>query len=120
MSRSVWKADPYGTLEETLHRLLKLSPYRCARCDKRFMDAKIPSPRAERPRVIRWMSRAFSTASRALTRTPLDEAFRVYSIFGHALTPTGRMTQSVNERLVSRHQAAVGDGGLGEKSGLHA
>ena len=39
-SRSVWRADPHGALEETLHLLLRVSAYRCARCDKRFMDAK--------------------------------------------------------------------------------
>ena len=84
-SRSVWKADPYGALEETLHRFLRLSPYRCARCDKRFMDSKIPVPGAP-PRLIRrWLSRA----SRLLQRTPLDEALRMYSILGPSL-PTPR------------------------------
>jgi hypothetical protein len=84
------------------------------------MDAKIPVPSAERAVVSRWLSRALSTASRALTRTPLDEALRVYSIFGPSSPPTGRMAQSVNERSMSRQPGAVSDGGLGEKSGLHA
>jgi hypothetical protein len=57
-SRSVWKADPYGTLEETLHRVLRLSPYRCARCDRRFMDSKIPVPGAPPRLMRRWLSRA--------------------------------------------------------------
>jgi DNA-directed RNA polymerase subunit RPC12/RpoP len=120
-SRSVWKADPYGTLEETLHRLLKLSPYRCARCDRRFLDAKIPAPESQRFPLTRWFSRAFSTATRALTRTPLDEAFRLYSIFGQALTPTGCMSQSLKDRSIGRQPSAASDsGGLGENSGMRA
>jgi DNA-directed RNA polymerase subunit RPC12/RpoP len=94
-SRSVWKADPYGPLEETLHHFLRLSPYRCARCDKRFMDSKIPVPGAP-PRLIRrWLSRA----SRLLQRTPFDEALRAYSLFGPSLpTPV----RTVGPRLVER------------------
>ena len=56
-SRSVWKADPYGSLESILHRYLKLSPYRCARCDCRFLDSKIPSPDVPKPLVTRCFER---------------------------------------------------------------
>src|ERR1700741_4015169 len=50
-SRSVWKADPYGALEQILHNYLKLSPYRCARCDCRFLDTKISSGDAPLPLI---------------------------------------------------------------------
>lgn len=79
-SRSVWKADPHGTLEETLHLLLRVSPYRCARCDKRFMDAKKVRADAPAPRVNRWLAYARSTASRLMKskqRSPFEEGLKL-------------------------------------------
>jgi len=111
-SRSVWKADPYGTLEETLHRLLKLSPYRCARCDRRFMDSKIPTADAPPALMRRWLSRA----SRLLHRTPLDEALKQYSILGPPSVPNRRATL----QWTDRQPTAMEPGTLGEKSGLRA
>jgi hypothetical protein len=116
-SRSVWKADPYGTLEETLHRFLRLSPYRCARCDRRFMDSKIPASDAPPHLVRRWLSRA----SRLLHRTPLDEALKRYSIFEQPVPErAGRSTsQQRTDRSPSRSRSAgMEASGLGEKSGL--
>jgi DNA-directed RNA polymerase subunit RPC12/RpoP len=117
-SRSVWKADPYGTLEETLHRFLRLSPYRCARCDRRFMDSKIPASDTSPHLVQRWLSRA----SRLLHRTPLDEALKRYSIFEQPVPePAGRSTSQRTDRSPSRSRSAgVEASGLGEKSGLRA
>lgn len=110
-SRSVWKADPYGTLEETLHRWLRLSPYRCARCDRRFMDSKIPVADAPPALMRRWLSRA----SRLLHRTPLDEALRRYSILGPVPAPT----RNAAPRWTDRSPAAgIESGSLSEKSGL--
>ena len=83
-SRSVWKADSHGMLEETLHLLLRVSPYRCARCDKRFMDSKVCAADAPAPRTNRWFAYARSTASRVLKaaqRTSFEEALKVNSIF---------------------------------------
>ena len=79
-SRSVWKADPHGTLEETLHYFLKLCPYRCARCDKRFIDAKAPRPTDPKPRITRWMDYAKSKASRVFgsnDRSPYDNVLKL-------------------------------------------
>ena len=64
-SRSVWKADPQSALEETLHLILRVSPYRCARCDMRFMDAKLHTDIVP-TRFSRWMASARSAASRAM------------------------------------------------------
>ncbi len=55
-SRSVWRTDPLGALEETLHFLLRVSPYRCARCDNRFMDSKVVRPSDEPTRTSRWLA----------------------------------------------------------------
>ncbi len=82
-SRSVWRADPHGTLEETLHLLLRVSPYRCARCDKRFMDAKVCAADAPAPQMRRWLDYARSVASRMLEstqRTPFEEGLKLMSI----------------------------------------
>ena len=113
-SRSVWKADPYGTLEETLHRWLRLSPYRCARCDRRFMDSKIPTADAPAPLMRRWLSRA----SHLLQRTPLDEALKRYSILGPVPESTGNTAPRWIER--SKPVAAIEAGRLDEKSRLRA
>jgi transposase len=86
-SRSVWRADPHGTLEETLHLLLRVAPYRCARCDKRFMDSKTCAADAPAPRTNRWFAYARSTASRVLKsaqRTPFEEALKLNSIFAQS------------------------------------
>ena len=117
-SRSVWKADPYGTLEETLYRFLKLSPYRCARCDRRFLDSKILAADAPPAFTQRWLSRA----SRLLQRRPLDETLRLYSIFGQVQPDTAKdVTRRVVDRSFARTPTAVCEpGGLSEKSGLRA
>jgi hypothetical protein len=109
----VWKTDPYGTLEQTLYRFLKLSPYRCARCDRRFMDSKIPAPDTSPALMRRWLSRA----SRLLHRTPLDEALQKYSILGPPPAPNRRATQQWSDRSQPNGMEPAG---LGEKSGLRA
>jgi DNA-directed RNA polymerase subunit RPC12/RpoP len=105
-SRSVWKADPQGALEETLHLLLIVSPYRCARCDKRFMDSKVGSGTATEtasPRISRWLASARSILSRVLTRrAPFEDGLRLNSIFARKLETTeaplpdtlGRLTKA--------------------------
>lgn len=83
-SRSVWRADPHGTLEETLHFLLRVSPYRCARCDRRFMDSKVCAADGPAPRTNRWMAYMRSVASRVLKstqRSPFDEVLKLNSLF---------------------------------------
>jgi DNA-directed RNA polymerase subunit RPC12/RpoP len=80
MSRSVWKTDPQNTLEETLHFLLRVSPYRCARCDMRFMDAKQRADAAPPTRVSRWMSAFRSAASKAMIfsrRAPFSDDLKL-------------------------------------------
>ena len=84
--------------EETLHRFLRLSPYRCARCDRRFMDSKIPASDAPPRLVRRWLSRA----SRLLHRTPLDEALKRYSIFEHVCRSRPRVP--LHERTDRSHE----------------
>jgi len=82
-SRSCWKADPQNLLESTLHRVLRVSPYRCARCDMRFMDAKAKSE-VPPTRVVRWWTSARSAASRVFTlsrRSPFDEGLKLNSLF---------------------------------------
>ena len=69
-SRSVWKADPYGTIERILHDYLKLSPYRCARCDCRFLDTKISTGDAPLPLVTRAIDRVRGWVQ----RTPYDSS----------------------------------------------
>jgi DNA-directed RNA polymerase subunit RPC12/RpoP len=85
-SRSVWKTDPQNTLEDTLHLLLGVYPYRCARCDKRFMDAKASAAEASAPpNQNRWLAYLRSTGSRILRlvqRTPFEEGLRLNSILG--------------------------------------
>ena len=81
-SRSVWKADPQTTLEETLRLLLRVSPYRCARCDKRFMDSKAGAIDGPPTRISRWLTATRSTLSRVLTRRPpFEDGFQLTSIF---------------------------------------
>jgi DNA-directed RNA polymerase subunit RPC12/RpoP len=96
-SRSCWKADPQNTLEATLHRVLRVSPYRCARCDMRFMDAKA---KLEKPptRVGRWWASVRSRAARALTisrPSPFDDSLKL-----HSFLPSG---------VQIKHEGAVGD-----------
>jgi dissimilatory sulfite reductase (desulfoviridin) alpha/beta subunit len=80
--RSVWRCDPTGTLEETLHVLLKVSPYRCARCDQRFMDSKVCPADASAQQESRWRVYVGSVTSRMLgsSRTPLEEVLKLRSI----------------------------------------
>ena len=78
-SRSCWKTDPQNLLEETLHALLRVSPYRCARCDMRFMDAKTKSE-VTPAKVTGWWASARSAASRIFVvsrRSPFDESLRL-------------------------------------------
>jgi hypothetical protein len=104
-------------MEETLHRLLKLAPYRCARCDNRFLDSKTLRADAPRPFVHRWLSRA----SRLLQRRPLDETLRLYSIFGQPDSAAEQVAQRSGDRSrVSSRDAVRETGGLGEKSGARA
>src|ERR1700751_1512166 len=56
-SRSVWKTDLQSALEDALHLLLNVSPYRCARCDQRFMDAKASAAEVVAPpRTTGWLA----------------------------------------------------------------
>jgi hypothetical protein len=78
-SRSCWKTDPQSALEETLHALFRVSPYRCARCDMRFMDSKLKSE-APPARVTRWWAFIRSAASRVFVvsrRSPFDDSLRL-------------------------------------------
>jgi len=117
LSRSVWKADPYGTLEETLHHFLRLSPYRCARCDARFMDSKIPTAGAPPRLVRRWLSRGW----RLLQRTPLDESLRLYSILDPLLpTPASHEGPRLSDRSTKRPRSAANEPvGLRQNSGMN-
>jgi hypothetical protein len=81
--------DSVGAYEKTVHSLLRIAPYRCAWCDKRFLDYKITEPAilasltAEHPWVRRGVTRAQMTATKFRTatsrvlkvvqRTPLGE-----------------------------------------------
>jgi DNA-directed RNA polymerase subunit RPC12/RpoP len=83
-SRSVWKADPQNLLEETLRLLLKVSPYRCARCDKRFMDSKTYCSETTPSRMTRWFAHARSAASKMLEstrRNPFEDALLLNANF---------------------------------------
>jgi hypothetical protein len=88
-SRSVWRAAPHGTVEEALSRLLKLSAYRCARCDRRFLDSKVSSDAPEDISTTRrCVAYVRSKASRLLKltqRTPFEDSFNL-SIFAHKAT----------------------------------
>jgi hypothetical protein len=67
-------------LEETLQLLLRVSPYRCARCDKRFMDSKACAADTPTPQMSRWLAYARSMASRMLRstqRTPFDDGLKL-------------------------------------------
>jgi DNA-directed RNA polymerase subunit RPC12/RpoP len=116
-SRSVWKADPYGTLESFLYRFLKLSPYRCARCDRRFMDSKLPAQGTPLPFTRRLILRARSTASRLLHRAPVEQGLQLSMILRAPVsTPADRSMQSP-----FKSPSAAGErANLPEKSGLPA
>jgi|SRR5579872_3407839 len=95
-SRSVWKADPYGAIEQILHNYLKLSPYRCARCDCRFLDTKISSGDAPLPLVTRAIDRVRGWVQ----RTPYDTntALALNAILGAgSVKPERRFTPIVHE-----------------------
>jgi DNA-directed RNA polymerase subunit RPC12/RpoP len=80
LSRSVWKADPQNALEETLHLILRVSPYRCARCDERFMDAKKNAVDAPPLRITRWLTSARLAASRVMVfsrQSPFQDEFKL-------------------------------------------
>lgn len=83
-SRSVWKTDPQNALEDALHLLLNVYPYRCARCDKRFMDAKASAAEVVAPpRTSGWLASLRWAGSRILSlvqRTPFEEGLRLNSI----------------------------------------
>jgi DNA-directed RNA polymerase subunit RPC12/RpoP len=92
-SRSVWKADPYGALEQILHNYLKLSPYRCARCDCRFLDTKISAGDAPLPLVTRAIDRLRGWVQ----RTPYDTstALALNAIIGAASVKPERRLPSI-------------------------
>jgi DNA-directed RNA polymerase subunit RPC12/RpoP len=92
-SRSVWKADPYGTLEQIFHNYLKLSPYRCARCDCRFLDTKISSGDAPLPLVTRAIDRLRGWVQ----RTPYDTStgLALNAIIGSASVQPERRFASI-------------------------
>jgi DNA-directed RNA polymerase subunit RPC12/RpoP len=92
-SRSVWKADPQNALEETLHLILRVSPYRCARCDMRFMDSKLHSDITPPTRISRWLTSARSLASRAMIfsrKAPFQDELRLKLHSFSAPVPTRR------------------------------
>lgn len=91
--RSVWKADPQNALEETLHLILRVSPYRCARCDMRFMDAKLHSDITPPTRISRLLTSARSIASRAMIfsrEAPFQDELRLKLHSFSAPVPTRR------------------------------
>ena len=92
-SRSVWKADPYGTIEQILHNYLKLSPYRCARCDCRFLDTKISVGDAPLPLITRAIDRVRGWVQ----RTPYDTntALALNAILGSASVKQERRLPSI-------------------------
>jgi hypothetical protein len=101
-SRSVWKADPYGALEQVLHSYLKLSPYRCARCDCRFLDTKISSGDAPLPLVTRAIDRLRGWVQ----RTPYDTStgLALNAILGPAsVKPERRFHSIVHEPPPTGH-----------------
>jgi hypothetical protein len=74
---------------------LKLSPYRCARCDCRFLDTKISS--GER---LPLMTRAFDVVRSWVQRTPYDTntALALNAILGPpSVRPERRMPSIVVE-----------------------
>lgn len=105
-SRSVWKMDSVGAYEKTVHSLLRIAPYRCAWCDKRFLDYKITEPAilsslaAEHPWVLRGVTRAQMTATKlrmarsrvlkVVQRTPLGE-LKGNSIFAASDSAEGQL-----------------------------
>jgi hypothetical protein len=62
--------DSVGAYEKVMHSVLRIAPYRCAWCDKRFLDYKITAPAflsslaTEHPWVGWRIRRAHMTASR--------------------------------------------------------
>lgn len=104
-SRSVWKADPYGALEQVLHNCLKLSPYRCARCDCRFLDTKISSGDAPLPLVTRAIDRLRGWVQ----RTPYDTntGLALNAIIGAASVKPERRFASI---IADQTQAPAGHG----------
>lgn len=102
-SRSVWKADPYGTVEQFLHNYLKLSPYRCARCDCRFLDTKISTGDAPLP----FVTRAIDRVRGWVQRTPYDTStgLALNAIIGSASVKPERRFASI---VAESAQAPVG------------
>jgi transposase len=110
-SRSVWKADPYGTIEQVLHSYLKLSPYRCARCDCRFLDTKISSGDAPLP----FVTRAIDRLRGWVQRTPYDTntALALNAILGSAsVKPERRFVSMVAEPSQAPVAHAPGESAL--------
>jgi DNA-directed RNA polymerase subunit RPC12/RpoP len=86
-SRSVWKTDLQSALEDALHLLLNVYPYRCARCDQRFMDAKASAAEVVAPpRTTGWLASVRSVGSWLLSllqrSTPFEEGLKLNSILG--------------------------------------
>src|ERR1700759_1584069 len=110
-SRSVWKADPYGSIEQVLHSYLKLSPYRCARCDCRFLDTKISAGDAPLP----FITRAIDRLRGWVQRTPYDTntALALNAILGPAsVKPERRFVSMVVEPSQAPTAHAPGEGAL--------
>jgi DNA-directed RNA polymerase subunit RPC12/RpoP len=99
-SRSVWRCDPTGTLEETLHSLLKVCPYRCARCDQRFMDSKVPSPESL-IQESRWRTYVGSVTSWMVgsSKTPFEEVLKLRSILVAAAAKSSAPLRESVEQL---------------------
>jgi DNA-directed RNA polymerase subunit RPC12/RpoP len=104
-SRSVWKADPQSALEETLHLILRVSPYRCARCDMRFMDAKLHADIVP-TRFTRWIASARSIASRTMIfsrKSPFQDELKLkltsFTAPPAAVLPQKRCDTSLGEAV---------------------
>lgn len=90
----MWKADPYGAFEQVLHSYLKLSPYRCARCDCRFLDTKISSGDAPLPLVTRAIDRLRGWVQRTPYDTNTGLALNAILTSG-SVKPDRRFTSSI-------------------------
>jgi hypothetical protein len=98
-----------------LHRYLKLSPYRCARCDCRFLDTKIASTDSPSPFVSRCIDRVRGWVQ----RTPYDTstALALNAIIGSASVKPERRFASIiaepSQASASSGQSSLhGDGAL--------
>jgi hypothetical protein len=49
-STAIYKSRRKGLLEQLLHSLLFVSPYRCGACDQRYFRFRFSAPPADKPR----------------------------------------------------------------------